>query len=427
VLGRLPASMRARIMTALLLEPPTKDAPQLVRRLMQAGGAVALKVGQQLSEDPNVPKRFRDALEDSRDSNEAMSMLAFWSQIPRSERPKIRAIGTTLGVGSVKQVAFAEIEPAFLPRGADPKADIVAAVIREGAAEDIREGTLALEALPHVRHLARRVKPMLERELALEREAIAFTELLRCPIGRLKSVRVPEVISAKGGFLLRFGTGGETVARITRRRALTPAEKSNIERLHERLIRAALDVSPRWRRENDAKEGEETFVLTDPHDANVSLCLDDLGLFDPGQFEKLTPREASFFVRLLAAFGGESSMRARRDAMIAELATFATPGEPNATADTVTAGLSRAYDEVLALKGATPESRMKHLFQAANKNDVAIPNSYFGLAKMLDTLSSRERTFGLRPITRRTIAGLYLAQRGGWGRLAKPFVSFVTG
>src|SRR5213075_1851867 len=72
----LPEATKSKMISALLLEPPTTDAAVLIRRLLIAAGVVAIKAGQQMCEDPDVPKRFQDALEDLRDQNERMTVVA---------------------------------------------------------------------------------------------------------------------------------------------------------------------------------------------------------------------------------------------------------------------------------------------------------------------------------------------------------------
>ncbi len=410
VLDALPVSIRARIFTTVLLDPPTQDAPTLLKRIMVAAGAVAIKVGQQLSEDPAVPKRFRDALEDVRDQNQRMTPLGVWARVPTAQRAKIAALGPTLGTGSIKQVLLVRPDPSL---GIAEDVEVVAAVVRQGVDEDITGSVAALDVLPHLRHVGRRVKPMLERELDLPREARAFEELERSAVGQLEIVAVPQVVAADHHFLMRRSTGGRTIAQITRARPLDAAERARIEQLHTYLVRAALDTR------SDFMQDGKTFVLTDPHDANVS---DDgllLGLFDPGQFENLTPEEGDLFVRLLAAFSRDKWQRARKDKLVAQLMRHCEVGDPNdGKNQSLEQRLVAAYD---GLTTGSVSAKLEAFFLDASKNGVAIPNSYFGVAKMLNTLTAREKERALAPVTEGVIKDLFLDQQGPFGRVLKVF------
>jgi hypothetical protein len=408
VLDALPVAIRARIFSTVLLEPPTQDAPDLLKRLMVSAGAVAIKVGQQLSEDPSVPLRFRVALEDVRDQNERMTPLGVWSRIPHAQRPKIAALGPTLGTGSIKQVLLVRPDASL---GISADEELVAAVVRDGVQADIDGSVQALDVLPHLRHVGRRVKPMLERELDLPGEERAFAELAASAVGPL--VDVPQVVASDHHFLMRRSTGGKTIAQISRARKLTTEERGRIEALHVQLVRAALDT-----RSDFIRDGK-TFVLTDPHDANVSDNGARLGLFDPGQFENLTPEEGDLFVRLLAAFSRDKWQQKRKAKLVAQLMTHASIGDPNdGDQRTLEERLVAAYD---GLTTGQVSQKLEAFFLDASKNGVAIPNSYFGVAKMLNTLTAREAEQGLGAVTEDTIKSLYLDQLGPFGRIARPF------
>jgi hypothetical protein len=179
--------------------------------------------------------------------------------------------------------------------------------------------------------------------------------------------------------------------------------------VHRLLVKSALDTSPPWLGSWVHRySGPGTFVLTDPHQGNISDDGKKLGLFDPGQYENLTGPEADLFVRMLVAFSKPNWHERKRAALVGELAVLCK---------TSFAKLDKAYAETFREPNATVGRKLHLLLLEASKNGVVIPNGYFGLAKMLHSLQSQEAELGLPDVVKSMIKDLYLDQLGPVGRV----------
>lgn len=398
----LPDGPRAKILTTLLLEPPTNDAPALIRRLAGAAGVVAVKAAQQMCEDPAVPERFRVELEDMRDQNPPMTPVAAWQQMPGDARKKVAALGATLGTGSVKQAMMVMM---------DDGVEALAAVVRAGVPEQIQETIGALRVLDDTKHLVDRIEPMLGREIDLKLEAEAFEALRNSPLGRAKVTSVPRVIEVFDNVLFRELSPGAPLSATLRKRSLDEGERQRLTQVHQLLVTAALEP----------QNGEDTFVLTDPHQGNLADDGIRVGLFDPGQYENLTAGESELFVRLLAAFSRDKWHRKKKAQLVSGLAPHCQLAPNEKKVPSVRDRLDAAYAATFSEPDATV-GRKLHLFLLdASKRGVAIPNGYFGLAKMLHSLQSQAEELGLEDVVSKTIGELYIDHLGPLGRVYRAF------
>ncbi len=193
---------------------PTTDAAVLLRRLLEPAGVVAIKAAQQMAEDPNVPLRFRQVLEDLRDRNGKMTRLSAWKQALATVgnqadelKKHVARVGPTAGTGSIKQV--------FRTRDATGQPGVMG-VLREGVLEQMTSTMTALGVLEDTKHLLPRVEPMLKREVDFRNEAAAFEAMRQTPIGQSPKVSVPRVAFAEKGVIVRESAEGDTIAAIPR-------------------------------------------------------------------------------------------------------------------------------------------------------------------------------------------------------------------
>jgi predicted unusual protein kinase regulating ubiquinone biosynthesis (AarF/ABC1/UbiB family) len=339
-----------------------------------------------------------------------MGRARVWLQIPYPLRSDITALGETLGTGSVKQVLRAKL------KSTDRSA--LAAVVRDGVVEEINTTVGALRVLDDTKHMVDRIEPMLAREVDLELEAKAFDALRETPTGKSPIVAVPEVFKASKTALLREDVPGEPISAILRKRPLDGFEQERLTEVHRLLLRTALDTEPHWLGSwVHRASGRGTFVLTDPHQGNVADDGNKVGLFDPGQYENLTKEEAELFVRMLVAFSKRNWQRRKRPALVDQLSALCSLSDPNAGPPSVRERLDQAYEEIFRENDATVGRKLHLLLLEASKNGVAIPNGYFGLAKMLHSLASQEQELLLPDVVGSVIRQLYLAQLGVVGRL----------
>jgi predicted unusual protein kinase regulating ubiquinone biosynthesis (AarF/ABC1/UbiB family) len=279
--------------------------------MLVSAGVVAIKAGQQMSEDPDVKLRFRQVLGSLRDRNAELAPAAFWRLVPQAERANYSELGPRLGTGSIKQVNRL--------RRTDGVEE-VGAVLNPNVAADIDATMGALGVLPDTRHLVNQLKPMMAREIDFTQEAKSFDVLRATPIGRSANVNIPTVRVALPTFLARSEALGESVAELSRQGELTKAQRQALYELHVGLVRAALETDTRRPGAAVIKQPEaRTYILTDPHEGNVALDQSRVGLFDPGQYETLSHTEADFFVSMLGSFRKPSLNERQRTSLVSRL------------------------------------------------------------------------------------------------------------
>lgn len=407
IFAALPRKVQARVATAFALAPPpSNDAPAVLRCLLENAGVVAIKVAQQICEDPEVPQRFRDVLESLRDQNLEVDVFGAWSQIGKSnatydaERQGYTLLGKRLGTGSVKQANR-------LLDATHQKQPAVIAFLKPGAAEEIEESLRALAVDAELQPIVGRVRSMLMRELDLDLEARAFRTMER-HLAPWSFIRVPKVFGSSRETLVREMSPGTPVSAILRERTLDAEEKRVLGETYRSLVQAALDPA-----RFVAGSG---FVLTDPHQGNVALDRAPDGrvladLFDPGQYETLKAAEAAMFVRLVVHLSREKSWFAPKKAeLVEELAVLLEKNEPARAAMRVQLG--EAWEQARASAGRDPEPGAfvrAWLFAAADRG-VPVPDAYFGMAKMLHTIDAQCRDLGLPDVIREEVSRLYKAE-----------------
>lgn len=407
IFAALPRKVQARVATAFALTPPpANDAPAVLRVLLENAGVVAIKVAQQICEDPEVPQRFRDVLESLRDQNLEVDVFGAWSQIGKgsaiyeAERQGYTLLGKRLGTGSVKQANR------LLDEGGS-KPPAVVAFLKPGAAEEIEESLRALSVDAELRPIVDRVRSMLMRELDLDLEARAFRTMAQ-HLAPWSFIRVPKVFGSSRETLVREMSPGTPVSAILRERTLDQEEKKILGETYRSLVQAALDPAR-------AVYGN-SFVLTDPHQGNVALDRGADGrviadLFDPGQYETLKAPEAALFVRLVVHLSKDGSWFAPKKAeLIDELAVLLVKDE--AARPAIRAQLDEAWEKARTSAGKDPEPGefvRAWLFAAADRG-VPVPDAYFGMAKMLHTIDSQCRDLGLPDVIREEVSRLYKAE-----------------
>ncbi len=405
IFAALPRKVQARVATAFALEaPPAHDAPAVLRCLLENAGVVAIKVAQQICEDPAVPQRFRDVLESLRDQNLEIDVFGAWSMIGRSgalhdvAQQGYALLGKRLGTGSVKQANRILDE-----EGKKPPA--VIAFLKPGAAEEIEESLRALSVDDELRPIVDRVRSMLMRELDLGLEARAFRAMAQ-HLAPWDFIRVPKVFGSSREALVREMSPGTPVSAILRERVLDGEEKRVLGETYRSLVQAALDPA-RFVYGNG-------FVLTDPHQGNVALDRAADGrvycdLFDPGQYETLKGPEAALFVRLVVHLSkGGNWFAPKKDELLEQLTLLLAPKDTERTE--VRRKLRDAWETAIgAKKDVEPGEAIRAWLFAAADRGVPIPDAYFGMAKMLHTIDAQCRDLGLADVISEEVGRLYKA------------------
>ncbi|HEY4222418.1 MAG TPA: AarF/UbiB family protein, partial [Myxococcota bacterium] len=194
IFARLPRAVQARVAAAFALAAPSTDPPTVLRRLLENAGVVAIKVAQQICEDPSVPARFRDVLESLRDQNLEVPLLDAWSvagggaAVRGAQESGYGALGKRLGTGSVKQANR------VLSMTNAQQVPLVLAFLKPGVKEEIEQSLNALAVDPELAPVVSRVRSMLVRELDLDKEAQAFTTMAK-HLAPWTSLRVPKVLA----------------------------------------------------------------------------------------------------------------------------------------------------------------------------------------------------------------------------------------
>jgi predicted unusual protein kinase regulating ubiquinone biosynthesis (AarF/ABC1/UbiB family) len=296
-------------------------------------------------------------------------------------------------------------------------------VLKPGVTSEIDETLSALGLVEDTKHLVDQLAPMLKREVDFTQEAKSFDVLRSTPIGRAGDVNVPVVRVATPHFLARTAAPGEPLSVLQRGQGLDEAQRRRLYSLQVSMVRAALETDPR---RVGATGKPETYVLTDPHGGNVAFDGTKPGLFDPGQFETLTKPEADFFVWSLATFSNPSWHSTRRAKFVERFAEICTLKDPNDKGPPLQQRLNKAFEATLAEPHADVGRKLQLLLIDASKRGIAVPNGYFGLAKMLHSIESQAKDFKLRSAVNDVVSSLYVDQLGPAGRLFNVARGVVT-
>ena len=413
VLSRLSADKRGRLLAELVLTPPG-DAVDLMQVLIRHGGILAVKAGQQLSEDPDVPERIRNPLKSFLEDNQPLTVLEIWKRIPPAEQKNIAAIGPKLGTGSAKQTFLVKTRPGSMAADWITQGEpLVGAVTLPDALPDLIDLAKAATAVPELAYLLRQIQPVIERELNLVTESEAFLRVAQTRTGRSSTIRSLRVAAATESFLLREGFDGSTLHSLLKKGALSQSAKARLVSLHKTLIQDAFDT-------RGLPEGAETFVFTDPHLANIADNGKVAYVFDPGQYATLKQNEAQLFLRMLVAFGNEGLKVSMREDLLESLTPLCNIDRQHQGQDpakTVAQRLDEAYAVAERVADDSVGYRLQVFFNACSKQGLDIPRGFFAAAKMMHIIQGQCRDLGLGDHMAETVRDLFVDQLGPWGKL----------
>jgi len=362
---------------------------KFLKDLINDAGIVAIKLGQILSEEPKMPQKYRDIFSNLRDDNEPIGLLQYWESILPSMRNNISSLGILLGVGSVKQVQLIKLK--------DDNRIMAIAVIKKGSEDDVVSALDALSTIKEIKGIVSRIRKMVFKELDLWMEYESFEKIRRSHYGKQDFITIPHISSVSLNCLIRDAISGKTLSKLLKSENSEEINKS-LECLHRIAIRTAF---------------EEGFIMSDMHLGNMIYVNTEgkgkLALFDPGQNDQITQKEATTLLWTLAALTSDVRILQFKNKVITELANVAYSNDHNK--DKILLILQECYDGCKQI--SEPKKRFMHLISSAENKGVILPSGFFACAKMLDTLLSQAKTFNISGVVEEEIA-ILLKQRIGW-------------
>ncbi|AYV76272.1 MAG: hypothetical protein Terrestrivirus5_94 [Terrestrivirus sp.] len=361
---------------------------KFLKDLINDAGIVAIKLGQILSEEPKMPQKYRDIFSNLRDDNEPIGLLQYWESILPSMRNNINSLGVLLGVGSVKQVQLIKLK--------DDNKIMAIAVIKKGSEDDVVSALDALSTIKEIKGIVSRIRKMVFKELDLWMEYESFEQLRRSQYGKQDFITIPHISSVSLNCLIRDAIYGKTLSKLLKSENSEEINKS-LERLHRIAIRTAF---------------EEGFIMSDMHLGNmiyVNTGGGKLVLFDPGQNDQITQKEATTLLWTLAALTSDVRILQLKNKVMTELVSVAYSNDHDK--EKILLILQECYDGCKQI--SEPKKRFTQLISSAENKGVILPSGFFACAKMLDTLLSQEKTFNISGVVEEEIA-ILLKQRIGW-------------
>jgi hypothetical protein len=382
VFKALPVYIQAKMFVSSLNKFDSNEA--FLKSLMGDAGIVAIKLGQILSEDPNVPDTYRSVFSSLRDTNEACSISDFWNLIPISMRKDIQSLGKCMGVGSVKQIHIAKMKDGSLK---------AVALIRKGAEDDAVATLKALSEIDFMEPIVGRIRKLVFNEMDLLLEYEAFNKLKHSPYGREPYISIPNVGNISLRCLIRDFGNGSTLAKIYDSKLYGGEQLENISKLLQSLHRCAIDAA-----------FNRGFIMSDLHLGNISFDSDTnkLTIFDPAQNESLTNQQTTALLWTIVALSDESRAVKFKNIVVDHLFRISLTGEDGIKK------ISKAYDSSSTVKN--PKYRFTKLLACCEQEGIILPNGFFACAKMLDTLSSQEELLGMPDIVRDEISKLLIGR-----------------
>jgi len=414
----LPSEIQARILLRALRHPLARatsvtadEQAVVVRDLLSSGGVVSVKLGQVLAEDPKVPMSYRRLLGSLRDSNEPMSVAAFWHAIPRSLRRRITKLGPCLGVGSVKQVHKAMFDDGSV---------CAVAVLRANVEEEALASLTALEVSEDVGVVSKRLGRLVYGEFNLFGEGEALAEFASTKIGRHRLFRVVGVHHHSPKCLVEEIAEGPTLAAMLDCPLPANAPRAVVQR-RERTKQLLTEYH---RTVFDAFVSDG-LIHSDIHLGNAvvqDLPSGELGLvlFDVGQWERIGFADTKGLLWVLSAISTLERRVALRDVALSSLAevsglAFDAPGQP------LRARLELAFSDAIKPfdDGTVPDQRQAYFLflRACERHGVNLPKGAFAVAKMLDSMTSQTVQLGLPNVIEDAIEG-FLRRHLTWTETA---------
>jgi len=286
------------------------EQAEVVRDLLSSGGVVSVKLGQVLAEDPKVPISYRRLLGSLRDSNEPMSVAAFWHAVPKTLRSRIKKLGPCLGVGSVKQVHRALF---------DDGKEYAVAVLRANVEEEALASLNALESSQDVGVVAQRLGRLVYGEFNLFSEGEALADFASTKVGMHALFRVVKVVHHSPKCLVEEIADGPTLAQVLEKPLRPDASPQSVEY----IVKTKKLLTEYHRTVFKAFVGDG-MIHSDIHLGNAvvqTLPTGELGLvlFDVGQWERIGFADTKGLLWVLSAISTVQRRVALRDVALTSL------------------------------------------------------------------------------------------------------------
>lgn len=417
----LPPPSQARVLLRATLHPfagslVPREQASLVKDLMASGGIVAIKLAQMLSENPAVPKDYRELFGSLRAGNVSMSLGAFWNRVPTTLRARISHLGPRLGTGSVKQVHKAK----WLNLDGSSE-EVAVGVLRSNVEDEALSSIDALGKSPEIAQLASRLGFLVYRELDLFTEGQTLKEFADTNIGKHPLFHVVDVIHHSPKCLVEEVADGRTLAAILDSQHTREAEYEETTKLlaeYHRVVFRAFVQDGLIHSDIHLGNACKSTMITDKGDRKAGLVL-----FDIGQFERITLPETTALLWTLATMSTVPRRSQLRGICLKHLENVSRVATTNLTPDSPRHAptpthkphdkhelenlLSRSFDEAIAavpvmqpdgsITEELPDKKQAYLnfLRACEFNGVVLPKGCFALAKMMDAMTSQQEAFEL--------------------------------
>jgi len=400
---------------------------ELVKKLLSAGGVVAIKLAQILSESENVPKDYKKLLGCLRDSNEPMSIMEFWNQLPIAIQNKTSKLGKCLGTGSIKQVQIAK---GYFEKEKEIK--IAIGTLRKNIQNEALSSFEALKHYDGLSQISDRLESLVYGEFDLFKEGKNIKNMSNTPIGKNKYISPVKIIHNSPSCLVETLAVGPTIATLSKKyepEKLLQDQLPDIikmigllEHFHESIFNTFI----------------EGHIHSDIHLGNIiyneTPDKSKLIIFDVGQFQKITKSEILAVSWIIASLTNLKNFK--RFSKIAidhvilnshinydclgekDLILIKNVGEKK--------WLKTQLEKILifAIKhdrcGKFPKKTVSYLsfLKKSEEMGVMIPQSAFAAGKMMDCVISQQKIFSLEPVFEKRMEE-YLTKNMRWSELIK--------
>jgi hypothetical protein len=375
VFSNLPSELQAR-MFITSLNNYTSELDFFHELMSQS--VVFIKLGQIIAEDPFIASDLRAILSDFRDSNKEQNLIEFWNKMPESMRSEIDSVGKCVGVGSVKQVHKLKLKKS------DNK--YVLCCIRKGVEDDALGTLKALDNVPQIKGLVRRLEKIIMNEITLWFEADAFKTFKKSDLGNCDFVSVPNICHVTNQYLIRDEAVGSTLSKLYN----TPGfpQQSMIINVHKAAVQSAFNSG---------------IVVSDIHFGNQIYNKDDdkIIFFDLGQNSVLTNYEADALLWTLVALSDDKRLQRYKSIVLNKLNNIL----PRKIILSKSNQLSTIYDGCVNISHT--KHRIQYFLMETEKANIELPIGFAACAKMIDALLSQESILNIPNVVEDEIKNIF--------------------
>jgi hypothetical protein len=406
----LPSELQARILLTAIRHPSARGAVSptmqatVVRDIFSAGGVVAVKLAQMLSEDSRVPRHYKELLGSLRDDNTALELCEFWHSIPTTMKSLVSHIGPALGTGSVKDVRSVRLWP---------NEECALAVLRKRVEDEALASLTALQASPELEPIAARLGRLVYREFNLYEEGEALEEFAQTSIGMHPKFKIVKVKHHNPKCLVEEIAEGPTVAKYLNGEWQESARKGHLKETFSTLVefhRAVLGAF--------AQGG---LIHSDIHLGNMihQVQEDDtvnFVLFDIGQFERIGKSDTIALLWAMCWISKPERHNLLRKVAVDHLVKTCSLRDedkfPFGADFELEKRINDAFNKAVQpnADGTLPDTRTAWIFFLKNSeaSGVSMPKGAFALAKMMDGIVSQQRSYSLENVLDKTIENFLL-------------------